>query len=80
MSQHSTDPNIASTETEGGGGARGLDHPGKTQAIWDSIGNKQLEPPPYKKLDPLLEKMLEPLWNLSVGPCDEIWAPMGIFW
>ena len=26
--------------------------PGKTQAIWDSIGNKQLDPPSLKKLDP----------------------------
>ena len=34
--------------------------PGKAQVIWDSNGNKQLDPPP-----PPLEKMLEPLWNLG---------------
>ena len=26
---------------------------GKSQVIWVSIGNKQLDPPPPKKLDPL---------------------------
>ena len=37
-------------------GDRGPDPPGKSQVIWVSIGNKQLDPlpPPYpwKKLDP----------------------------
>ena len=39
----------------GGGGTRGPTppHPGKSQAIWVSIGNKQLDPPPWKMLDPL---------------------------
>ena len=38
--------------------------PEKSQVIWVSIGNKQLDPPPpppaWKKLDPHL-KMLDPL-------------------
>ena len=29
--------------------------PGKSQVIWVSIGNKQLDPPPWKKFDPPLE-------------------------
>ena len=29
----------------GGGGAFGPDPPGKSQVIWASIGNKQLDPP-----------------------------------
>ena len=43
----------------GGGGGKGTGPPGKTQVIWDSIGNKQLDlpleklypppPPPWKK-------------------------------
>ena len=34
-----------------GGGTRGPDppHPGKSQVIWVSIGNKQLDPPPPGK-------------------------------
>ena len=28
-----------------GGGTGGLDPPGKSQVIWVSIGNKQLDPP-----------------------------------
>ena len=37
-----------------GGGPRGVRNPlGKSQVIWVSIGNKQLDPPPpWKKLDP----------------------------
>ena len=35
----------------GGGGTGGPDPPGKSQVIWVSIGNKQLDPP-GKKLDP----------------------------
>ena len=35
---------------KGGGGAF-PDRPGKSQVIWVSIGNKQLEPSPWKKLD-----------------------------
>ena len=34
------------------GGTGGPDLPGKSQIIWVSIGNKQLDPPPWKKLDP----------------------------
>ena len=37
--------------------------PGKSQVIWVSIGNKQLDPI-WKKLDPLW-KLLDPLWNLE---------------
>ena len=49
-----------------GGGTGGRDAPGKSQVIWVSIGNKQLDlplekvgppPPPWK--------MLDPLWNLE---------------
>ena len=43
-----------------GRGTVGPDPPGKSQVIWVSIGNKQLDPPPWKKLDP------PPLEN--VGP------------
>ena len=43
--------NTASTDPEGGG-ARGPDPPGKTQVIWDSIGNKQLDPSWYKCWSP----------------------------
>ena len=39
-----------SADSEGGQGVRTL--PGKSQVIWVSIGNKQLAPPPWKKLDP----------------------------
>ena len=35
----------------GGGGGAFPDRPGKSQVIWVSIGNKQLEPSPWKKLD-----------------------------
>ena len=34
------------------GGTGGPDPPGKSQVIWVSIGNKQLDPPPWKKLAP----------------------------
>ena len=45
-SQPSADPE--------GGGARGPDPPGKSQVIWVSIGNKQLDPtpPPLEKVGP----------------------------
>ena len=39
----------------------GLDPPGKSQVIWVSIRNKQLDPPPWKKLDPPLENVGPPL-------------------
>ena len=45
------------------GGTGGLDPPGKSQVIWVSIGNKQLDPP-WKELDPP-----PPLEN--VGPPQE---------
>ena len=48
---------IASADPEGGTG--GPDPPGKSQVIWVSLGNKQLDHP-WKKLDP------PPLEN--VGP------------
>ena len=38
---------IASADPEGGTG--GPDPPGKSQVIWVSIGNKQLDPPPPGK-------------------------------
>ena len=41
---------VASADPEGGGGGTGgPDPPGKSQVIWVSIGNKQLDPPPWKK-------------------------------
>ena len=56
-----------------GGGAGGQDHPGKSQVVWVSTGNKQLDPlPPLEKVGPPpLENVgppLEPkndsfLWN-----------------
>ena len=54
--------NSVSADPEGGQGVR--TPPGKSQVIWVSIGNKQLDPPPWKKLDPPW-KMLDPLWNLE---------------
>ena len=53
-----------------GGGRGGPDPPGKSQVIWVSIGNKQLDPPPWKKLDPLwnLEKYRF-LWNWPFDFC-----------
>ena len=42
-------------------GTGGLDPPGKSQIVWVSIVNKQLDPPP-----PPLEKVGHPLEN--VGP------------
>ena len=40
--------------------------PGKSQVIWVSIGNKQLDPPPGKVGPPPPPwKMLDPLWNLE---------------
>ena len=48
-----------SADPEGGTG--GPDPPGKSQDIWVSIGNKQLDPPP----PPPPWKKLDPLWNLE---------------
>ena len=40
--------------------------PGKSQVIWVSIGNKQLDPPLEKVGPPPPPwKMLDPLWNLE---------------
>ena len=50
----------ASADPEGGQKVRAPPPPGKSQVIWVSIGNKQLDPPPWKKLDPPW-KMLDPL-------------------
>ena len=44
--------NIACTDPEGGKGPGPPPPPGKTQVIWDSIGNKQLDPPPLEKVGP----------------------------
>ena len=46
---------MPSADPEGGGGGGGAG--GKSQVIWISIGNKQLDPPgkswtPWKMLDP----------------------------
>ena len=54
---------MSSADPEGGGGTGGPDPPGKSQVIWVSIGNKQLDPS-CKKLDSPW-KMLDPLWNLE---------------
>ena len=45
------------------GGTGGPDPPGKSQVIWVSIGNKQLDPP-LEKVGTHW-KMLDPLWNLE---------------
>ena len=55
---------VTSAYPEGGGGQGVRTPPGKSQVIWVSIGNKQLDPPLWKKLDPPW-KMLDPLWNLE---------------
>ena len=51
------------------GGSRGEgtdDPPGKSQVLWVSIGNKQLDPPLEKVGPPPLEnEMLDPVWNLG---------------
>ena len=47
-------------------GDRGSGPPGKSQVIWVSIGNKQLDPPPGKSWTPPPPwKMLDPLLNLD---------------
>ena len=54
----------------GTGGPGGPDPPGKSQVIWVSIGNKELDPPPPPPPPPLPGKswtpleMLDPLRNL----------------
>ena len=35
--------------------------PGKSQVIWVSIGNKQLDPPPLEKVGPPLKNVGPPL-------------------
>ena len=40
------------TSADPEGGTGGPDPPGRSQVIWVSIGKKQLDPPPLKKLDP----------------------------
>ena len=47
----SADPDGGGGGGGGGGGAGGPDPPGKSQVVWVSIGNKQLDPSPWKKLD-----------------------------
>ena len=57
---------LTSADPEGGTG--GPDPPpGKSQIIWVSIGNKQLDPPPplEKAGTPPPWKILDPLWNLK---------------
>ena len=63
--QHQPDPkNNYKCGSRGGTG--GQDPPGKSQVIWVSIGNKQLDPPPppWKKLD-------------SPPPPGKCWTPSG---
>ena len=50
--------------SRGGGGGRGSGPPppGKSQVIWVSIGNKQLDPPPPLE---------------TVGPPENCWTPSG---
>ena len=48
----------------GGGGAGGSGPPGKSQVIWGSIGNKQLDPLPGRSWTPTLKK-LDPFRNLE---------------
>ena len=50
--------------SRGGGGAGGPDPPGKSQVIWVSIGNKQLDPP-WKKLGPPPGKFWTPSGTLK---------------
>ena len=38
-------------DPEGGTGGPDPPPPGQSQVIWVSIGNKQLDPPSWKKLD-----------------------------
>ena len=52
---------LTSADPEGGQVVR--TSPGKSQVIWVSIGNKELDPP-GKSWTPLW-KMLDPLWNLE---------------
>ena len=65
IEHYSTEATIckASADPEGGQGVR--TPPGKSQVIWVSIGNKQLDPP-GKKLDPLHEKVGPPLEPLKM--------------
>ena len=53
----------SSADSEGGGDRGVRTPPGKSQVIWVSIRNKQLDRP-WKMLDPPW-KMLDPLWNLE---------------
>ena len=47
-------------------GGRGSGPPGKSQVIWVSIGNKQLDPPPLEKVGPPPPwKTLDPLGPLK---------------
>ena len=56
----------ASADPEGGGGQGVLTPPGKSQIIWISIGNKQLDPPPpLEKVGPPPRKMLGPSGTLN---------------
>ena len=49
----------------GGGGAGGSGPPGKSQVIWGSIGNKQLDPLPGRSWTPHLEKNWTPSGTLK---------------
>ena len=51
---------VSSADPEGGGGPGGPDPPGKSQVIWVSIGNKQLDPP-LENVGPPLENVGPPL-------------------
>ena len=60
-----------SADPEGGAGGPDSPHPGKSQVIWVSIGNKQLDPPGKSWTPP------PPLEN--VGPPLEPWKMIDFF-
>ena len=52
---------LTGTSADPEGGTGGPDPPGKSQVIWVSIGNKQLDPPPPGKSWTPLENVGPPL-------------------
>ena len=63
---HCTCTYKSSTSADPEGGTGGPDPPGKSQVIWVSIGNKQLDPPPPPPPPPRGPSWTPPLEN--VGP------------
>ena len=63
---HKTIFTVCSSVDPGGGGGTGSpDPPGKSQVIWVSIGNKQLDPLEKVEPPPPHWKIYDPLWNLE---------------